>query len=91
MTIKILEAKIDLLNSVSNTPMKPWKTLNGKRVGQIGNYHIYRAYGNTRVHQISNERGGKRDVTPFGTKSEVASEIDALINFTCNEIEKSEG
>jgi hypothetical protein len=91
MTIKTLEAKIDLLNSVSNTPMEPWKTLNGKLVGQIGNYHIYSAYGKWSVHQIMNKGGGARDVIQFGTKREVASKIGNLINFTCNEIEKSEG
>jgi|TARA_R110000803_G_scaffold173625_3_gene236346 hypothetical protein len=90
MTIKILEAKIDLLNSVSNTPMEPWKTLNGKLVGQIGNYHIYSAYGKWCVHKVCNEGGAVSDIIQFGTKREVASAIDVLINSKCDKIAKSQ-
>ena len=40
LTGEDLENKIDLLNEIKNTPMKRYKTINGKLTAQTGNYHI---------------------------------------------------
>jgi len=54
VTEKQLQAIVDRLNRITNSPMEPY--VDGK--AQIGNYHLSHAYGGVCLHRMSNEGGG---------------------------------
>jgi len=58
ITQKNLDALCERLNSVTNSPEKPYTQINGKLRANIGNYHISGAYGGVCLHRMSNEGGG---------------------------------
>lgn len=63
ITIRHLNAACEALNRLTNSPLTPWNTYNGKSRANIGNYHISRAYGGFALHRMMNESGGIID--PF--------------------------
>jgi len=80
ITIKHLEAKLDYLNKLTGNDPKPYRTdEHGKLRANIGNFHLYQAYGGVNVHQMVNEGGGVRDIFHCGciTKRELAEKISA--------------
>ena len=49
-----LQAKIDRLNRITNSPAEPYT--NGK--ANIGNFHLSHAYGGVCLHRMHNNGGG---------------------------------
>ena len=86
ITKKQLENKIDWLNKLTGNPEKPWqeptKDSQGvlRMTANIGNFHLYCAYGYYNLHQMCTEGGGVKDVFNYGgTKKELAMYIDAFM------------
>jgi hypothetical protein len=81
ITKKQLENKIAYLNRITGNHEKPWDTVDGKMTANVGNYHLYCAYGYYNLHQMCNEGGGVHDVFNYGsTKKELAMYIDAFLH-----------
>tara|TARA_R100000458_G_scaffold17985_1_gene15600 strand:+ start:254 stop:523 length:270 start_codon:yes stop_codon:yes gene_type:complete len=69
ITTKMLDYKIDQLNSILGFPKEPY-TFNGSKLKTNYNtYYIAKAYGGYRVEQMC-KGGGSRDITERGTKKE---------------------
>ena len=85
ITNKKLNEKIDLLNQITNSPATPWSKVGGKLVANVGNYHLYEAYGGACVHRMANKGGGVTTPVCCGhiTKREL---FKKLISF-CDGIE----
>lgn len=87
-TIKTLELLINQINELTNSP----KTSYSKKEdgfsfeANIGNYHLYQAYGGVCVHRITNLGGGI--TTPIFSscipKKEAEYQIRAFISGLCN-------
>ena len=75
ITMVDVERAVQTLNEVANRPLSAWA--DGK--GQIGNYHVYAAYGNYGLHCICNESGGTHDVIGLTTKRELYNCVRAMI------------
>ena len=59
VTIKDLEAKIENLNILTNSPSTySTKLDDGKYRTNVGNYHLYQAYGGVELHRTVTESGG---------------------------------
>ena len=66
ITRAFLDAKADTLNSMTKSPAEPYRTVDGKAVANVGNYHISRAYGGYCLHRMATEGGGVSDVFNCG-------------------------
>lgn len=66
ITRSFLEAKAATINSMRGVPAEPYRTVNGKAVANVGNYHISGAYGGYSLHRMCNESGGVSDVFSCG-------------------------
>jgi len=72
MTIELLRKRVDFLNAFALTPLQPY-TEDGKP--NVGNYHLYGAYGKWSLHQMC-ASGGTRDVLGgLCSKRELANRI----------------
>jgi hypothetical protein len=78
ITIKHLEAKARTLNSMTNSPVESYRTVDGKLTANVGNYHISRAYGGYCLHRMATEGGGAHDV--FSCGHIPARELAALMS-----------
>ena len=59
ITNNMLQARIDYLNKITNSPDKPWtRDENGRNKANIGNYHLSGAYGGVCVHRMVTDGGG---------------------------------
>lgn len=78
ITDKDLNSLCDYLNTITNSPLKPWA--NGR--ANVGNYHISHAYGGVCLHRHVNEGGGI--TCPLsnghGTKRELYNTMQAYIS-----------
>jgi len=80
ITIKDIEMRLQYLNELTKSPLTTYtKDKDGKFTANIGNFHIYRAYGSTAIHRISNKVGGVETIIALGTKKECYNELNALI------------
>jgi hypothetical protein len=81
ITDKMLNAKINYLNQLMDTPETSWERTNGKNKSHVGNYHISGAYGGVNLCQMTNESGGVRNVFSCGhvPKRDLFNRIDAYI------------
>ena len=81
ITEKMLQAKVDYLNRVTNNPGTPWtRNGDGKLTANIGNYHIDGAYGGVRLVQHMNKGGGINVILDgFAPKRELFNEIKAML------------
>ena len=81
ITEKHLQAQIDRLNKLTNSPMKPYETTGKKYVAQIGNYHLDGAYGGWELMRMENEGGGVSSPLRTGhiSKKELYGRISAFI------------
>ena len=79
ITRKELDYFVNELNLLTNNPLKPYEQIDGKLIGQIGNYHLYGAYGLTALHQTMNNGGGIKEIFGLSTKRELYNKIRALI------------
>lgn len=75
-----IEAVIKWLNTELNRPLKPYENIDGKLKAQIGNFHIYQAYGAFGLHEMRNEHGGVRTIIHLGTKKELFNSIHRLLD-----------
>ena len=59
VTEKDLQAIVNRLNRMTNSPMKPYKKdASGHFKAQIGNYHLSHGYGGVCLHRMVNGSGG---------------------------------
>ena len=77
ITDKHLDAIVDRLNSITNSPVVPY--VNG--VAQVGNYHISHAYGGVCLHRMYNDAGGVSSPLSTGhiSKRELAGLLHSFI------------
>lgn len=80
ITIEQIKAVIDWLNQELNRPLKPYENIDGKLTAQIGNFHLYQAYGAFGLNEMRNENGGIRTVIHLGTKKELFNSIHRLLD-----------
>ena len=81
ITIKQIDAVIEWLNNELERPQEPYgKDENGKLKAQIGNFHMYSAYGKYGLHETQNEQGGVKTVVELGTKKELFNAIHRLLD-----------
>jgi hypothetical protein len=66
ITRAFLDAKVATINSMTKSPAEPYRTVDGKAVANVGNYHISSAYGGYSLHRMCNESGGVSDVFSCG-------------------------
>jgi hypothetical protein len=76
-----LQAIVNRINTMTNSPLKPYETVEGKYVAQIGNYHLSQAYGGFALHRMQSDGGGIVDVLGRGhmPKREIAELMYAWI------------
>ena len=80
-TLKEIEYKLLQINKrlgYSVEKYKPYRVGNNL-VSNIGHYYLQRAYGRNRILQVVNEQGGARDVSSSGTKAEVYTFLQGMI------------
>jgi hypothetical protein len=83
ITEKQLESLVQWINELTNSPATSYtRTEDGKSSANIGNYHLYFAYGGVNLHRMTNTGGGVS--TPLGggtrTKRELFNQLHAFIN-----------
>ena len=74
-----LEFLTNEINEITGSPLKPYENVNGSLVGQIGNYHLYGAYGGWGLHRTMNEGGGITEIIGLSTKRELYDRMQSLI------------
>ena len=81
ITIKFIEAQVNRLNILTNSPLVPYVRTGDRYEAQIGNYHLSGAYGGHALHRMGNEGGGISDVFGCGhvTKRDLSNRISAMI------------
>ena len=79
-TIKQLELLTAELNKQLDRPLKPYIKENGKLTAQIGNFHLYQAYGAFGLNEMASEGGGVRTIIHLGTKKELFNSIHRLLD-----------
>ena len=59
VTLKNLEAQVKHLNHLTGSPATySTKLDDGKHRTNIGNFHLYQAYGGVELHRVVNDGGG---------------------------------
>lgn len=67
ITLSDINAVIARINRETNSPAEPYSQDSaGRLVGNIGNYHLSRAYGGYCLHRMANDGGGVHDVFSCG-------------------------
>jgi len=81
ITEKDLEATVEYLNRLTDSPATPYTRLDDKLKANIGNYHLSHAYGGVKLHRMVNEGGGVREPisTGYTTKRDLYNQIHAFI------------
>jgi hypothetical protein len=81
VSLEMLKNKIDYLNQITNSPSKPYSVIDGKHKANIGNFHLYQAYGAYGLHRMVNEGGGVSDSYIYGlhSKKELKEKLSAFI------------
>jgi len=77
-TLAQIKLLITELNKQLERPLKPYIKENGKLTAQIGNFHIYQAYGAYGLHEMVTEGGGIRETISLGTKKELSNALHKL-------------
>jgi hypothetical protein len=78
-TLAQIRLLIDELNKQLGRPLKPYIKEDGKLTAQIGNFHIYQAYGAYGLHEMATDGGGIRQTVDLGTKKELYTALHKLI------------
>jgi hypothetical protein len=78
ITRAFLEAKARTLNGMTKSPLEPYRTVDGKAVANVGNYHVSGAYDGYCLHRMATEGGGVNDVFNCGHVS--ARELAGLMS-----------
>ena len=81
ITEKQLQGMVDYINKLTNSPLESSSRIDGKYSANVGNFHLYFAYGGVNMHRMSNTGGGVS--TPVGmgtrTKRELYNDLNAFI------------
>lgn len=72
ITEKNLQAVVNRINRMTNSPMEYMTTIDGVRTINIGHYHLDGAYGGWKLSQTVNNGGGVRDVLSCGYETKRA-------------------
>jgi len=59
ITEKALQAQVDRLNKITNSPLKPYELKDGKYIAQVGNYYLDGAYGGWQLARMMSEGGSE--------------------------------
>lgn len=78
-TLAQIRLLIDELNKQLDRPLKPYIKEDGKLTAQIGNFHLYQAYGAFGLHEMVSDGGGVRQTIDLGTKKELYTALHKLI------------
>lgn len=82
---KMLESLCDSINTIKNTPITPYSRDNGKFKANIGNYHLYFAYGSVALHKMTNEGGGVSEIFGLTTKRDLYNQLHAFLKGARND------
>lgn len=82
VTIQMLKNKIEYLNELTDSPLTPYSRIDNRNIANIGNFHLYQAYGAFGLHRMVNEGGGVSDSYVYGlhTKRELFERLNSFIN-----------
>jgi hypothetical protein len=81
LSISAIQANLDYLNRITESHATPYtRGADGKLTANVGNFHLYRAYGGYSIRRMANESGGITNPCGHGavSKREV---FDRLTNF----------
>jgi hypothetical protein len=62
ITRKQLDAAVEMLNRMTDSPIEPYRKEGEQWRANVGNFHISGAYGGFSLHRMCNEGGGIRDI-----------------------------
>ena len=80
MTESQLNAVVTRLNQLTHSPEQSWtQQPNGTLKANVGNYHLYHAYGSVSLVRMHNESGGVESIIGLGTKRELYAQLQAYI------------
>jgi hypothetical protein len=74
-----IELAIETLNALMKRPLEKRCKSKGLNRANVGNFHLYSAYGKVGLHETVNESGGARDIVGLCTKRELYNAIQHLI------------
>lgn len=81
ITDKQLQGLVDYINKLTDSPLESSTRIDGKYSSNVGNFHLYYAYGGVNLHRMSNTSGGVS--TPVGmgtrTKRELYNDMQSFI------------
>ena len=74
-----IESLVEQLNEATSNPVTSYTKVGDKFNANIGNYHLYEAYGAVGLHQMVNEGGGITEIFCLGSKRETYEKIKAYL------------
>lgn len=81
ITEKQLEQLVEYINKLTNSPQESYTRTDSSFTANVGNFHLYHAYGGVNLHRMSNTGGGVS--TPVGmgtrTKRELYNDLQSFI------------
>lgn len=80
ITLSMLENRINTINTMTNSPLKPYEKVDDKYKASIGNYHLYGAYGAYALHRIVNDGGGIKEIIGLSSKRELYNRMNSYIS-----------
>lgn len=69
ITEKQLESLVEYINKLTNSPQESSSRVDGKYCANVGNFHLYYAYGGVNLHRMSNTSGGVGTPVGMGTRT----------------------
>lgn len=84
VSIKQLKDLCTYINELKNTPIEPYTRVDNQLKANIGNYHLYQAYGAVALHRMCNEGGGITEVIGLNTKKDLYYQLHAYIKGITN-------
>ena len=82
---KMLESLCETINNLKGAPVAPYSRDNGKFKANIGNYHLYFAYGSVALHKTNNEGGGITEIIGLSTKKDLYYQMQSFIRGARND------
>ena len=74
-----IESLVDQLNEATNNQVTSYTKVGDKFTANIGNYHLYQAYGAVGLHKMVNQGGGVTEIFGLGSKRETYEKIKAYL------------
>jgi len=82
---KMLESLCETINNLKGSPVAPYSMIDGKHKANIGNYHLYFAYGSVGLHKMVNEGGGVSEIIGLNTKKDLYYQLHAFLKGARND------